>query len=72
MPMYTANGLYLTYKPDVYLIGIHFVCISHMLVGIPCDTLWWCITLIFDISPTPSTLVYTLVYILLLPNLATS
>lgn len=38
MLMYTANGLYLTYKPDVYLIGIHFVYISHALVGIPCDT----------------------------------
>ena len=70
--MYTANCLYLTYKPDVYLIGIHFVCISHALVGIPCDTLRRCITLILDISPTPSTLLYTKVYILLLPNLVTS
>lgn len=39
MQMYTANGLYLTYKPDAHLIGIHFACISNIFVGIPCDTL---------------------------------
>ena len=39
MQNYTANGLYLMYKPDVHLIGIHDVYISHILVHILCDTL---------------------------------
>jgi len=39
MQIYTANGLYLMYKPDVHLIGIHDVYISHVLVHIPFDTL---------------------------------
>lgn len=39
MQIYTANGLYLMYKPDVHLIGIHEVYISHILVHILCDTL---------------------------------
>jgi hypothetical protein len=38
MQIYAANGLYLMYKPDVHLIGIHLVCISST-SHLPCYTL---------------------------------